>query len=122
MKRREFITLLGGAAAAWPLAARAQQGGPIRRVGVLIGGTSDDPDTTSLLAVFQWALQERGWIEGRTIQFEYRFAGDDTDLRRNLRSGACGNSAGCDRRHIAARRASAQTGHDHHTHRIFRRC
>jgi len=79
--RRQFITLIGGAAV-WPFAARAQQGGPIRRVGVLIGGTSDDPDTTSLLAVFQWALQERGWIEGRTIQFEYRFAGDDADLRR----------------------------------------
>jgi putative ABC transport system substrate-binding protein len=81
MKRRDFITLLGGATA-WPLAARAQQGDRMRRVGVLTSGTSDDPETKSLLAVFQRTLQERGWIEGRTIQFEYRFAGDDADLRR----------------------------------------
>jgi len=54
----------------------------MRRVGVLTGGTSDDPETKSLLAVFQRTLQERGWIEGRTIQFEYRFAGDDADLRQ----------------------------------------
>ena len=72
--RREFITLLGGGAA-WPLAARAQQSGPIRRVGVLTSGSSD-------FAPFQRTLQERGWIEGRTIQFEYRFAGDDANLRR----------------------------------------
>ena len=81
MKRRDFITLLGGATA-WPLAARAQQGDRMRRVGVLTSGTSDDPETKSLLAVFQRTLQERGWIEGRTIEFEYRFAGDDADLRR----------------------------------------
>ena len=72
--RREFITLLGGGAA-WPLAARAQQSGPIRRVGVLTSGSSD-------FAPLQRTLQERGWIEGRTIQFEYRFAGDDANLRR----------------------------------------
>jgi putative ABC transport system substrate-binding protein len=78
MRRRDFVTLLGSAAASWPLAARGQQTGPMRRVGVLTTGTSDDP----VLAVFKRTLQERGWIEGRTIQIEYRFAGDDADLRR----------------------------------------
>ena len=82
MRRREFITLLGGAAAAWPIAARAQQGERVRRIGVLWAGAENDPQTNSLLVVLQRALQERGWVEGRTIQFEFRFAGDDADLRR----------------------------------------
>jgi putative ABC transport system substrate-binding protein len=81
MKRRDFITLLGGAAAAWPLGARAQQG-PMRRVGVMTGSTSDDQETMSYVAAFKRTLAERGWIEGRNIRFEYRTAGDDADLRR----------------------------------------
>jgi putative ABC transport system substrate-binding protein len=74
MKRREFITLLGGAAA-WPLAARAQQAGErMRRVGVLIAVGEDDPEAKSRLAAFRLGLAKRGWSEGRNVQIDYRFA------------------------------------------------
>ena len=74
MKRREFITLLGGAAAAWPLAARAQQPAQIRRVGMLIGYTENDPETQARLAAFRQAFEQLGWKEGRSVRIDYRFA------------------------------------------------
>jgi putative tryptophan/tyrosine transport system substrate-binding protein len=74
MKRREFITLLGSAAATWPLAARAQQGDRMRRIGVLIGLAEDDPETKARLAGFRQGLEKRGWSEGRNLQIDYRFA------------------------------------------------
>ena len=74
MKRREFITLIGGAAAGWPLAARAQQRERIRRVGVLFGGPND-ADFRSKLAAFQQTLQQLGWVEGRNIEFDIRWGG-----------------------------------------------
>ena len=61
MKRREFITLLGGAAAAWPLAARAQQGGRVRRIGVLMSQAADDPEGLRRVSAFAQGLQEHGW-------------------------------------------------------------
>jgi len=67
MKRREFITLLGGAAAAWPLAARAQQPERKRLVGVLMG-SDDNPEVRLRITAFLQALQELGWTEGRTVQ------------------------------------------------------
>jgi putative ABC transport system substrate-binding protein len=73
MKRREFITLLGGAAA-WPVAARAQQGGRVRRIGVLEGGAEDDTDTKERLAAFQQGLERLGWSEGRNVRIDHRFA------------------------------------------------
>ena len=81
IKRREFIGLLGGAAtaAAWPLAARAQQRERMRRIGVLISIT-DDPEMRSRLAAFRQALQEMHWIEGRNLQTDLRFT--DADARR----------------------------------------
>jgi putative ABC transport system substrate-binding protein len=75
VKRREFITLLGGAAA-WPVAARAQQADRIRQVGVLIG-VADDAQGQARLAAFHKGMQELGWTEGRNIQFETRFSGGD---------------------------------------------
>jgi len=69
MRRREFITLLGGAAAGWPLAARAQRGGKLPTIG-LLGGSSADTNR----AAFVRRLQELGWIEGRTVAIEYRYA------------------------------------------------
>jgi putative ABC transport system substrate-binding protein len=74
MKRREFVTLLGGAAAAWPLAARAQQGERMRRIGVLIGLAEDDPDAKARLAAFRQGLDRLGWSEGGNIRLDYRFA------------------------------------------------
>jgi hypothetical protein len=66
MKRREFITLLGGTAAAWPLAARAQQRERMRRIGVLMSATPDDPYRTTYLSAFMQSLQERGWTMAAT--------------------------------------------------------
>jgi putative ABC transport system substrate-binding protein len=68
MRRREFISLLGGAAASWPLAARAQQGERMQRVGGLLGLVANDPEGQARLARFQQALQQLGWIEGRNLR------------------------------------------------------
>ena len=67
MKRREFITLLGGVAA-WPLAARAQQGGEMRRVGVLSNISGSDPEAQSMAAALHRGLRELGWVDGRTLR------------------------------------------------------
>jgi putative ABC transport system substrate-binding protein len=74
MKRRDFITLLGGAAAAWPLAARAQKSDRMRRIGVLAASAEDDSDLQARLAAFRQGLEKRGWSEGRNLQIDYRFA------------------------------------------------
>ena len=74
MGRREFVALLGGAAAAWPLAVNAQQPAQIRRVGMLIGYAENDPETQARLAAFRQALEQLGWKEGRSIRIDYRFA------------------------------------------------
>jgi putative ABC transport system substrate-binding protein len=73
MRRRAFITLLGGATAAWPFAARAQQGERMRRIGVLMALAEDDPEAKARLAGFRQGLERRGWSEGRNIHLDYRF-------------------------------------------------
>jgi putative ABC transport system substrate-binding protein len=83
MKRREFITLLGGAAVAWPLVARAQTAERMRRIGVLMGVTTDDPESQVRIAAFLQGLRQLGWIDGRNVQIEYRWAaGSAGDLRK----------------------------------------
>jgi putative ABC transport system substrate-binding protein len=77
MQRREFIMLLGGATVAWPLAAGAQQAGPVRRIGVLIGFEESDPDVQSWFAAFRGALAKLGWTEGSNLRIELRWAGYD---------------------------------------------
>jgi hypothetical protein len=74
MRRRDFITLVGGAAA-WPLAARAEQSERMRRIGVLMGVTEDEPEGQARISAFREALQSLGWIEGRNIRIEVRWAG-----------------------------------------------
>src|SRR5207247_5685500 len=81
MKRREFIAILGGAAA-WPLAAEAQQGERMRRIGVLNYLAADDPDSSPRVAAFAQALQGLGWFDGRNIQIDYRWGGGDLDRSR----------------------------------------
>jgi putative ABC transport system substrate-binding protein len=76
MKRRAFITLLGGAAT-WPLAARAQQPGGMRRIGVLLGNAESDPQARAGLAKFAKARQDLGWNVGRNIAIDYRWAAAD---------------------------------------------
>jgi putative ABC transport system substrate-binding protein len=83
MNRREFITLLGGSAATWPLAARAQQGERTRRIGVLLSYAADDPETPSRLAAILSRLQELGWTVGRNMRVDYRYnPGDSTTYRK----------------------------------------
>jgi putative ABC transport system substrate-binding protein len=74
MKRREFITLLCGAAATWPQAVRAQQPERMKRIGVLVGLTEDDPDTKVRLVGLRQGLEGPGWSEGRNVRIDYRFA------------------------------------------------
>jgi len=81
MRRREFITLAGSSAAAWSLAAHAQQGEPMRRIGVLMNVVADDPEGQRRVAAFVQALGQLGWIEGRNMRIDYRWAGGrDVDL------------------------------------------
>jgi putative ABC transport system substrate-binding protein len=83
MKRRQFITLLGGAAAAWPLAARAQQGERVRRIGVLMGQPANDPEGQARLAALLQGLQELGWSVGRNVRIDIRWGeGNADDTRR----------------------------------------
>jgi putative ABC transport system substrate-binding protein len=79
MQRREFITLIGGAAAAWPPAARAQKSDRVRRVGVIMGFAQSDEVWQAYLATFRQGLQELGWTGGRNIRFDYRFTGESTE-------------------------------------------
>jgi putative ABC transport system substrate-binding protein len=74
VRRREFITLIGGAAAAWPLAARAQQGERMKRIGVLSGFAMDDQDNKVRLVAFQQRLQQLGWTDGQNVRIDHRFA------------------------------------------------
>jgi ABC-type uncharacterized transport system substrate-binding protein len=77
VRRREFIALLGGAAAAWPLAARAQQNERVRRIGVLMNTLSDEPEAQARVAAFVQGLQEAGWAVGRNLRIETRWGGGD---------------------------------------------
>ena len=82
MRRREFLGGLGGAAAAWPLAARAQERVP--RVGVLTSYSATDPNAQAQLAAFRSGLEQHGWVEGRNVRIEARYAGGRTELYRSL--------------------------------------
>ena len=84
MRRREFITLLGGAAAAWPLAARAQQPDQMRRIGALSIRAESDVDWRANIKVFQHRLQELGWTDGRNIQINYRGAAGNVERLNTL--------------------------------------
>jgi putative ABC transport system substrate-binding protein len=84
MRRREFITLVGGAAATWPIAARAQQDGRVRRIGILERGIETDHLVQTRMSVLREGLAKLGWIEGRNARFDLRYSADDPDrLRAN---------------------------------------
>jgi ABC-type uncharacterized transport system substrate-binding protein len=83
MKRRAFITLLSGAVAAWPLAARAQERDRMRRIGVLMSVAADGPDGQPRLAAFLNGLQQLGWTEGRNVRIELRWGAGDAERIRN---------------------------------------
>jgi ABC-type uncharacterized transport system substrate-binding protein len=79
MKRREFITFLGGAVATWPIAARAQQGERVRRIGVLMALAADDPEGQTRIKVFEQGLNELGWFVDRNLRIDYRWGAGDTN-------------------------------------------
>jgi putative ABC transport system substrate-binding protein len=84
MKRRDFITLLGGGAVVWPLAARAQQPDGMRRIGALFSAVETDPEGQARAAALRQGLQKLGWTEGRNLRIEYRWAGGSLDRMRPL--------------------------------------
>ena len=85
MKRREFITLLGGAAVAWPVAARAQQSEQVRRIGMLVNGPETDAEVAARIAAFRKALQDFGWIPGTNLRVDIRFGVDNEELREKAK-------------------------------------
>ena len=86
MRRREFISLLGGTAVAWPLVAHAQQPERMRRIGVLMGTAADDPESPLRVAAFAQGLGELGWTVGRNVQIDYRWGGGDPERFRRSAS------------------------------------
>jgi putative ABC transport system substrate-binding protein len=82
--RRELLAALGGAAAAWPLAARAQQGDRIRRIGVLLNLSENDVEAQRLVKAFREALAQLGWADGRNVRIDYRWAGGDVGRIRTF--------------------------------------
>jgi putative tryptophan/tyrosine transport system substrate-binding protein len=82
MKRRDVIALLGGAAAAWPLTARAQQGGRVRRIGILARGDETERIVQAQQLALREGLAKLGWIEGRNVRFDLRYSADDPDRLR----------------------------------------
>ena len=82
MQRREFISLLGSAAVAWPITARAQQAERPRRIGVLLGLAANDPEGQARIGAFLQALRQLGWTDGRNIQILLRFTNGDADRAR----------------------------------------
>ena len=82
MRRREFITLLGGAAAGWPLAARGQQPEPMRRIGVLMNLSEDDPEAQRLAATFKEGLAQLGRSDRRNLHIDYRWTAGDLERIR----------------------------------------
>src|SRR5262245_14444920 len=85
MRRREFITLLGGTAAGWPLAARAEQGLPMRRIGVLVNGVKTDAEMAARLSAFLKVLQDLGWTPDANLRVDVRYGVDDDDLREQAK-------------------------------------
>jgi putative tryptophan/tyrosine transport system substrate-binding protein len=86
IRRREFITLLGGGVAAWPLAARAQQPERMRRIGVLMNLGESTPDGQARFAAFLQGLQQLGWTDGRNVRLDVRWGADDADRIRRVAS------------------------------------
>jgi len=82
LRRRQFLTLIGGAAVSWPLAVRAQQSGATRRIGIFMPGVVDDVEFQAFNAAFLQRLAELGWIVGRNVRIEYRWGAGDTERYR----------------------------------------
>ena len=84
MRRRDFLSVLGGAAAAWPVVARGQQGETVRRIGIILPAASDNEEFQTRLAAFRQALEQLGWIIGRNVRIDTRWAtANAAEIRRS---------------------------------------
>ena len=112
IRRREFIALLGGGAA-WPVVARAQQQERMRHISLLLGIAENDPEARSRVKAFQQGLRDLGWVEGRNIRIDYRFAASDLKPHQGVRCGTNQVDARRDRRqqHACSRRSAAGDKH-----------
>ena len=90
MRRREFITLLSGAAVLWPVVARAQQPERLRRIGVLMSLAADDPEGQARLTAFLQGLQQLGWTDGRNLRIDTRWAAGEDAQGRKYATGCTG--------------------------------
>jgi putative tryptophan/tyrosine transport system substrate-binding protein len=86
MRRREFITLIGGAAAAWPTHVCAEHAAQMRRVGVLMNTADGDPETQIRITAFQQAMEQAGWTQGRNVLIEYRWSIGEVERARTAAS------------------------------------
>ena len=118
LKRREFITLLGGAAVAWPLAARAQSADRMRRIGVLMSTTADDPEGQARIAAFQQGLQQFGWAIGHNVRIDSRWASGRPRTFPQICGGTGRALARCHPGHRQRRGGTAATGDPHCTNRV----
>src|SRR5689334_5175108 len=84
MRRRDFIAALGGAAAAWPVVSKAQQGERVRRIGMLVSGTERDAEMLARTAAFKEGLERLGWVDGRNLRMDYRYVAARSDVHERL--------------------------------------
>jgi putative tryptophan/tyrosine transport system substrate-binding protein len=119
MRRREFITLLGGALTSWPILANAQPAARTRTVGVLIG-LADDAEARSRLIAFEQGLETEGWSLGQTLRIEYRYAEGDSARMQAFAKELVGAQAGLHRwpQHARCDRAEACDSHNSHRLRV----
>ena len=120
LSRRDFITLLGSAAA-WPLAAWAQQAERMRRVAIMPPTTQDNPETKARLGAFREGLERLGWSEGRNIRFEYRWPGGDATLIKAHAAELVAAAPDVILLRPHARRAGAEAGEPHDPDRVHER-
>ena len=119
MRRREFISLLGGAAATWPFAARAQQPGQVRRIGVLMGYAESDRTGQAFVAAFREELQKLGWAEGRNIRIDTRWAPPgDAKLRQQFAKELVALQPDLILSHSHSHHGSLAATNAHHPHRF----
>jgi putative ABC transport system substrate-binding protein len=118
MRRRDFISLLGGAAITWPLTARAQQRERVRRIGLLINLAADDPESQARRAAFQQGLQQLGWTDGRNVRVVARWGAGDGDQIRRSAAELVAIAPDVNRGHFQPGPGGVATGNPHRAYRV----
>jgi putative ABC transport system substrate-binding protein len=118
LKRREFITLLGGAAMAWPFAVRAQQSEGIRRIGVLMNLAADEREAQARIAAFLQGLQQLGWTDGGNVRIDYRWAAGDTGRFQRYAEELLALAPDVILAYGLPKRSSTAAGDPHRAHRV----